>query len=101
MKSGWTIAGMKALYPTQEDRDKHRAWLVLCCQARFRGEECLITESEFFELWEPHWPNRGRGSSDITMTRRDSDLPWTKDNVEFITRKEHLKREKNFWKGRL
>jgi hypothetical protein len=101
MKSGWTIAGMKALYPTPLDRAKHRAWLVLCCQARFRGEECTITEQEFFELWAPHWSQRGRGSNDITMTRRDSDLPWTSDNVEFITRKEHLKREKNFWKGRL
>ena len=100
MKAGWTKQGMKALYPTQEDRDKHRAWLVLHCQARYRGEECEITEQEFFDLWAPYWLRRGRGSSDITMTRIDPESAWRRDNVEFITRKEHLKREKNFWKGK-
>jgi hypothetical protein len=100
MTRTWTKAGMKALYPTDEDRAKHRAWLVLHCQARFRGEECSITESEFFDIWQEHWHNRGRGRDQMTLTRCDSDLPWTSDNVEIITRAEHLRREKNFWKGK-
>jgi hypothetical protein len=71
----------------------------LHCQCRFRGEECTITESEFFELWQAHWSQRGRHSDDLTMTRRDSDLPWTISNVEILKRSEHLRRENNFNKG--
>lgn len=100
-KAAWTKQGMREQYPTEQDRAKHRAWSVLHCQARFRGEECLITESEFFDIWKDHWSSRGRGPDDMTMTRRDPEKPWTRDNVEIITRKEHLRREKNFWKGRL
>jgi hypothetical protein len=91
----WTLEGMKALYPTEQDRAKHRAWLVLHCQARFRGEECDITESEFFDLWAPHWAQRGRHSDDLTMTRIDDLKPWTRSNVEIITRKQHLRNKNN------
>ena len=99
VRNPWTIAGLREKYPTPELRAKHRAWLVLCCQARFRKEECDLTEEEFFELWKPYWSQRGRGSDDMTMTRRDSDLPWTRDNIEILKRSEHLRRENNFQKG--
>jgi hypothetical protein len=92
---------MAEQYPTEEARAKHRAWLVMCCQARFRGEPCDLTEAEFFAIWEPYWAQRGRGRDQMTMTRCDSELPWTRDNVEIITRRDHLVREKNFWKSRL
>jgi hypothetical protein len=101
MRKGWTREQMDRLYPTADLRRRHRAWVMLCCQARFRGEECTITEQEFFDIWAPYWSQRGRRSDQMTMTRIDPELPWTRANVEILTRAEHLKREKNFWKSRL
>lgn len=63
-------------------------------QARHRGEEWLITEREYIELWTKNDQHlsKGRGRSDLTMTRRDPEKSWTVDNVEIISRIEHLRR---------
>ena len=61
-------------------------------QALFRQEGWLMTFQEFQRIWGPDWPQRGRHSTDLCMTRSHTDLPWSADNVELITRAEHNRR---------
>lgn len=79
-------------YPTERDRLKHRAFLVARCQAKFRQEEWDLDERDYFELWEPHWDNRGRHTHGMVMTRIDWEKPWHKDNIEFMERRPFLQR---------
>ena len=99
MRKGWTRQGMDAQYPTKRDKDMHHAYLVHRCQARFSGEAHDITEQQYFALWQDHWDQRGRSANNMTMTRVDEELGWTLDNVEIITRSEHLRRSCNFNRG--
>jgi hypothetical protein len=78
-------------------------------QANFRNEDWQITEQEFINIWriDDRYKLRGRGLNSLCMIRVDTDLPWTIDNVEIISRVEHLKtcnKEKlettNWGKGR-
>jgi len=78
-------------------------------QANFRNEDWQITEQEFINIWriDDRYKLRGRGLNSLCMIRVDIDLPWTIDNVEIISRVEHLKtcnKEKlattNWGKGR-
>lgn len=85
-------------YPSKEMRLKHRAFLVHQAQARFRGELHELTESEYFELWAEHWHLRGRQADQYTLTRCDPEGPWSRDNVEIVTRKEQLRRNSQFSK---
>jgi hypothetical protein len=63
-------------------------------QAKFRGEQWLITESEYIELWRKDdlYQRKGRSVNDLCMTLVDPDLPWTLDNIEIITRSVHYRR---------
>lgn len=79
--------------------DQHRHQLYVDCQraraqARYRGEEWLITESEYIDLWmkDDQHLSKGRGRYDLTMTRLDPELAWTRDNVVIMTRLDHLRR---------
>jgi hypothetical protein len=65
-------------------------------QARYRGEEWLITEQEYIDLWrhDDRYLNKGRSTDSICMCRRDPELPWTPDNIDFLLRIDHL-RNKN------
>lgn len=89
---------MMECYPTKELRAKHRAYLVHQAQARFRGEDHELTEQEYFDLWRDYWPERGRRADQYTLTRCDPELPWRRDNVEIVTRKEQLTRNLGFSK---
>lgn len=61
-------------------------------QALFRQEGWEITFEEFQQIWGADWPQRGRHSDNLCMTRSDIDLPWSADNVELITRADHNRR---------
>lgn len=65
-------------------------WLRAKAQCNFRGEEFTLTFDEFYEIWHDEWPNRGRRADQMCMSRRDGKGAWSKDNVEIITRQEHL-----------
>ena len=62
-------------------------------QAKFRGDEHLLTFEEFFEIWKDHWHLRGRQADCICLTRIDPRGPWSKENCELVTRQEHLIRQ--------
>lgn len=74
------------------ERAKHRAYVVAQCQARYRGEEFMLTEQEYSEVWQEYWHLRGRRPHEFTLTRCDWDKPWTRDNVEVIERSEFWQR---------
>jgi hypothetical protein len=69
-------------------------------QARFRKEAWALTIDDFFELWQEHWYNRGRGLYNVILARIDSDRPWHKDNAEIIPRSEHIQRVAALRQGR-
>jgi hypothetical protein len=62
-------------------------------QARYRGEDWQITEQEYIDLWrqEDRYLNKGRTAASICMCRRDAELPWTTDNIDFVLRIDHLR----------
>ena len=99
MTKGWTKESMARLYPTDKLRAMHRGYLVHRCQARFRNEPYDLTEQEYFDIWQAHWAQRGRAKDQLTMTRIDESLGWSSDNVEIMTRAEHLRRSCNFNRG--
>lgn len=76
------------LYPTEQAVKQHRAYVVARCQAKHRGEEWYLSESEYVDAWGDEWHNRGRQSHNMTLTRCDWDLPWSSDNIEVIPRRE-------------
>lgn len=63
------------------------------CQARFRNEEWdpAFTFTEWWAMWEPKWPLRGRGAEDWHMIRVDTSKPWSATNVEIRNRREWLR----------
>ena len=75
--------------PDKEAHKKHIVWRQQKNQAQFREEGWDIPFDVWCEIWGELWYNRGRESGDYCMTRIDWDKPWTEDNVQLITRKEH------------
>lgn len=79
--------------PNEFKHDMYHPWQVSKAQANFRKEGWTLTFDEFFELWRGHWHNRGREPDNMCMTRKDKNDAWSQDNVEIITRKEHLQNQ--------
>jgi hypothetical protein len=67
------------------------AWQRHSAQARFRGEEYLITE----EYWNQIWPEerfllRGMRGDSLCLTRRYSNRPWQPGNLMLMTRQNQI-----------
>ena len=76
-------------------REIYYAYLKHRSQARYRGEEHLLTFQDWQEFWtEDRWQIRGRGHDDLVLTRTDPEAGWHKSNCELITRREHFARRK-------
>lgn len=62
-------------------------------QAWYRGEEWFITEQEYIDLWRTNdrYLRKGRTVDSLCMAKIDYDLPWSKDNVQFLDRREHFR----------
>ena len=90
------ISGPDPLRHTQ-----YTCWLKAKAQANFRKEGWTMTFEEFEQLWNQDgaWHQRGRGSDDLLMTRRDFDQPWSRDNCYIELRRTHLQRHCQFRKG--
>jgi hypothetical protein len=73
---------------------KYRVWIQQKNQAQFRDEGWDLDLDTWIYLWGELWHNRGRAKDDYCMTRLDFNKPWTADNVEVITRQEHLTRHR-------
>lgn len=75
---------------------QHRAWLRAKAQAAFRDEPWTLTFEQWQAAWQQHWHLRGRTAEDYCITRRDPTQAWSEDNVETITRLEHIRRSKSW-----
>lgn len=75
------------------DEYKHQMYLPFLrvrAQAKYRDEPFDLTFEEFFQVWNGLWDQRSRDLSGLCMTRIDWEGPWNKDNIEIISREEHL-----------
>ena len=68
------------------------AWIRSRAQARHRQEPWQLPFTDYETVWRDRWSQRGRGTWDLCMTRRDPQQPWQLDNVMLITRAEHNQR---------
>ena len=66
--------------------------------ARLRGETWDLPFETFKEMWLPLWHQRGREATSLCMARKDMEGPWTRDNLEIITRREHGRRIREHYK---
>lgn len=77
------------------ERDRYYAYLKHRAQAKFRGEEYLLTIEDWETLWPlDKWVQRGRHSEALCLTKRDTVQGWHVDNVEVVTRITMLQRER-------
>lgn len=74
--------------------EQYVAWSRARAQAHFREEGWELTFDQFVDLWnqDGQWPQRGRGSDDLLMTRKDSSQPWSIENCYIEQRKVHLQK---------
>ena len=73
---------------------QYGVWLQQRNQALYRGEGWHLDFDCWIQLWGELWSQRGRRSHHYCMTRTDPDGPWQVDNVEILSRPEHLKRHR-------
>lgn len=83
------------IWKSGPDEVRHNLWIACVrakAQAKYRGEEWLITPEEYIDLWMENdlYQNKGRGLDDYCLTRKDVYEPWSVENVEIITRREHF-----------
>lgn len=93
--TGRSRSPSKRKYADEIDHDKYYGYLKHRAQARHRKESYELTVEEWFDLWQgPQWFNRGRYSEAVCLVRLDLNLPWHKDNVEVVNRKQWLQQTK-------
>lgn len=62
-------------------------------QAWYRGEEWFITEAEYISIWreDDRYLHKGRTRESLCLVKIDKSLPWSLDNVKFLSRLEHFR----------
>jgi hypothetical protein len=93
-----------AVWKYGEDQVVHQlhTWSMRArSQAWYRGEEWLLTDQEYIDLWleDEKYKLRGRGVDNYCLTRKDPEGSWSLDNVHVISRLEHYKTCNNFKGG--
>jgi len=92
--------------PDPIEHKKYLNWLQQKTQANFRKEKWEVDFETWKDIWGEDWHNKGRASDNLRMTRIDDRGAWCRDNIEILTRKEHVikqgqRRDKNWrWKNR-
>lgn len=95
-KGGGRVKGKKyphlSIYPGSQAQ--HRLdYCRMRAQAKYRNEQFDITWEEFQQLWEGKWHLRGRDRLSLCLTRKDWSGVWNLDNVELVTRIEHVRKQ--------
>lgn len=78
--------------PDAERHERFQPWHKARAQANYRGEIWDLTFDQWYDIWGDKWDQRGRGADQYCMVLIDPDHGWTVNNVEVITRREHLQR---------
>jgi hypothetical protein len=79
------------LWKTGPDLERHLMfvfWMKMKAQAKFRGEAWALPFEDYELAWAGRWSQRGRAGTDLCMIRVDTDLPWSLDNTDVISRAE-------------
>jgi len=81
--------------PDPVRHDKYYGWLKHRSQAQYRGEPHEITWEEWEHLWtDEAWFARGRSVDSLCLSQIDYTQGWCINNVELITRAQHLAKPK-------
>lgn len=75
--------------------EKYKVWGQQRNQAMYRGEGWDLPFQTWVDIWGDKYEFKGKTSDCMCMTRINLSLPWTKDNVKIITRKEHFLSNRN------
>jgi hypothetical protein len=84
-----------------KDPDLHKMylpWLRARSQSWYRLRKGLeeggweLPFEDYAAKWKDFWPLRGRGEIDFTMSKIDSQKAWSYDNMEIITRRQHIQK---------
>lgn len=89
-------------YITGPDPVRHKkyvAWARARAQAHFYSQVWAITFEQWETLWGDLWPQRGRASECLCISRRDLRGDWDLSNVQIITRRQHCQRTANLSRG--
>lgn len=83
--------------PDLEVRNKYYAYLKHRAQCRYRKEDYSLTFDDWNTLWPDHlWKQRGRGVDAMCLNRVHYQFGWHLENCIVTTRREHLKRRKDY-----
>jgi hypothetical protein len=88
--------------PDETAHNQYIAWMRHKAQANYRREAHEITYAEWVKIWnqDDAWSQRGRGIDSVCLCMVDSELGWSTDNVEIVSRREQLSRSGHFGLGR-
>jgi hypothetical protein len=77
--------------PDPVRHEKFVCWQRMRAQAHYRGEKYQLTFEDFESVWADQWHRRGRHSEDLCITRKNPKLPWKLNNVQLMSRAEHVR----------
>lgn len=66
--------------------------------SRLRGDQWLLTWEQWRDAWLPYWDQRGQSRDGLCMCRKDVVGDWCVDNIHLLTRSEHSKRVREYYK---
>lgn len=75
-------------------QSEHRlSYSRMKAQAKFRGEEFLLTWEEYQQIWEGKWHLRTSHKGGLCLTRKDWTGSWSVANIEMVDRNTHWRRQ--------
>jgi hypothetical protein len=89
---GGTTGPRPLTWCTGPDPVRHRMFVAYGrakCQAEWRGEGWLLTFADYEDIWQGRWHLRGRTRDTLCLARLDYEQPWSRANVEIMTRRQH------------
>jgi len=82
-------------YQDPFDHDRFNPFLKARAQARYLNQGWELTFEDWCELWPTRelWARRRRSTEydSLCISRRDIELPWTRENTVRMDRSDHLK----------
>ena len=79
-------------------KDPYKAFLSHASGAANRGIGFKFTFEEWWDIWQPHWANRGKGALQLCMCRRADQGDYEPGNVRIATNKENCHERLLEWK---
>lgn len=80
--------------PDPIDHKLYNDCLRARAQAKFRGEDWLISEQDYILLWRinGNYKRKGRTTGSLCLVRIDIEKAWSLDNVQVVERVRHFRK---------